>query len=172
MGMGPSRGRRPLVVVSQPNTADPDGWKRLDSAPEDVAQSVRQVFRKQFPHVSLCKDEEIIRKKWNYPDSAIRILATYGSNKGSLLIETDLNDGGCTYVDDPNDPGSAPWFLVTQDGQIRRIGSFMTLLDAGDYDNDGMSELIFQYNRPEDIDGFLLFDAKLHKRAEILWTYH
>jgi hypothetical protein len=48
----------------------------------------------------------------------------------------------------------------------------MSLLDAGDYDDDGRSELIFFLSQPEQTDGFILFDADLRKQASLLWTYH
>ena len=48
----------------------------------------------------------------------------------------------------------------------------MSLLDSGDYDNNGRSELIFLLNEPEDTDGFILFDADLRKQADLFWTYH
>jgi hypothetical protein len=48
----------------------------------------------------------------------------------------------------------------------------MSLLDAGDYDNGGRSEVIFMVNEPEDTDGFVLYDAKLRKKGSLLWSYH
>jgi hypothetical protein len=83
-----------------------------------------------------------------------------------------LNAGECGYVDDPNNADSSPWFFVSADGHARRIGSFMSLLDAGDYDNEGRSEVIFILEQPEDTEGFVLFDADMHKAASLLWTYH
>jgi hypothetical protein len=75
-------------------------------------------------------------------------------------------------VDDPGDPLSEPWFFVSPNGTVRRIGSFMSLLDAGDYDNDGKSELVFFLSQGEDTDGFVLFDASLQKQASLTWHYH
>jgi hypothetical protein len=172
MGMGPTKGRRPLVVVSKPYISDPDGWKRISQPQPKFASLVREAFRRDFPHVSRCKDEVVVQSNWQFPDSALMLSVAYASSKGSYLVETTLDAGDCGYVDDPDDPLSSPWFFITADGKVSRIGSFMTLLDAGDYDNDGRSEIIFMLNQPEDVDGFVLFDANMHKRASLLWTYH
>ena len=172
MGMGPSKARRPLVVVSKPNFTDPDGWKRIARPPDDIATLVVNSFRKEFPHVDRCKDEEIVKRDWQFPDSALSFPAAYMSGKGTFLVEIDLNAGNCGYVDDQNDPLADPWFFVDADRKVRRIGSFLTLLDAGDYDNDGRAELIFLLNQPEDTDGFWLFDADLKKRSTVEWSYH
>lgn len=172
LGTGPTKGRRPLVLVSQPYAADPDGWRRLDQLPLDVGTSVRTAFRNQFPHVFRCKNEAIVQRNWRFPDSALQFRSTYASNKGSYLVEVDLAAGDCGYVDDPNDPLASPWFFVTANGEPRRIGAFMTVLDAGDYDNDGRSEVIFMIEQPEDTEGFVLFDADMQMRASLLWTYH
>jgi hypothetical protein len=169
---GPSRARRPLVVVSKPNFTDPDGWKRIASPPGEVSILLRDSFRRDFSQVVRCKDEKIVKRNWRFPDSALSFPVAYASGNGTFLVETDLDAGNCGYIDDPNDPLSDPWFFVDADGKVKRIGSFLYLLDAGDYDNDGRSELIFGLNQPEDTDGFVLYDADLNKRAELTWAYH
>jgi hypothetical protein len=169
---GPGTARRPLVLVSKPYFSDPDGWKRLAKPTDEVAALVRSAFRREFPHVTRCKDEEVVEKDWKFPDSSLEIVTVYTSNKRSFVAETRLNAGNCGYVDDPNDPLSDPWFFVSEAGVVRRFGSFMTLLDAGDYDNDGRSELVFFLSQPEDTDGFVLFDADLREQARLTWSYH
>jgi hypothetical protein len=172
LAVGPTKGRRPLVVISKPNYSDPDGWKRIQQLPDEITELVRTAFRREFPHVSRCKEEEIVQHNWKFPDSNLSFPVAYASNKNSFLIETNLNAGDCGYVDDPNDPLSDPWFFVSSDGSVLRFGSFMSLIDTGDYDNDGRSELIFMVNQPEDTDGFVLFDADLQKQGSLLWCYH
>jgi hypothetical protein len=169
---GPTKVRRPLVLVSKPYFSDPDGWKPSTKLPDEVAALVRSAFRREFPHVARCKDEEVVEKEWKFPDSSLELVTVYTSNKRSFVAETRLNAGNCGYVDDPNDPLSDPWFFVSEAGVVRRFGSFMTLLDAGDYDNDGRSELVFFLSQPEDTDGFVLFDADLREQARLTWTYH
>jgi hypothetical protein len=161
-----------LVVVSKPYTSDPDGWKRLSQPPEAIASLLREAFRKDFPHANRCKEEKIVQHNWKFPDSALNFPTTYASNKDTFLVESNLSAGDCGYVDDPNDADSSPWFFVTADGHARRIGSFMSLLDAGDYGNEGGSEVIFILEQPEDTEGFVLFDADMRKAASLLWVYH
>jgi hypothetical protein len=172
LATGPTKGRRPLVVVSKPYTSDPDGWKRLSQPPEAIASLLREAFRKDFPHANRCKEEKIVQHNWKFPDSALDFPTTYASNKDTFLVESNLSAGDCGYVDDPNDADSSPWFFVTADGHARRIGSFMSLLDAGDYGNEGRSEVIFILEQPEDTEGFVLFDADMRKAASLLLVYH
>jgi hypothetical protein len=172
MGLGPTKGRRPLVVISKPNCSDPDGWKRSERLPDEIASSVRKEFRREFPNINRCKDEEITVKNWKFPDSALSFPVVYASNKNSFLVRASLDAGDCGYVDDPGDPLSDPWFFVSADGRAKHFGSFLTLIDAGDYDAGGRSELVFMLNQPEDTDGFVLFDADLKEQATLIWTYH
>jgi hypothetical protein len=170
-GLAVKKVRRPLVAISKPNFQDPDGWKRMP-VPQQAAASVIKAFRDDYPHVDRCGDEEIVERHWKFPDSAMSFPIAYGSNKHSFLIKTNLAAGKCGYVDDPNDPTSEPWFLVASDGTARRIGSFLTLLDAGDYDADGKSEVVFFLRRGEDTDGFVLFEPTFQKLVILDWHYH
>jgi len=171
MAYGPGKMRRPLVVVSGPYFSDPDGWKRT-KLPDEILSKVRKAFRRDYPHVNRCKDEEVLEHNWQFPDQALVFAVAYGSNKHSFLAQAELHTGDCGWVDSNDDPQSDPWFFVAEDGTVRRIGSFMTLLDAGDYDNDGKSEVVFFLSQGENTDGFVLFDAAFKKQGSLLWNYH
>jgi hypothetical protein len=162
---------RPLVAVSKPYYQDPDGWKRA-KLPDAVGASVRKAFRREYPHVDRCKDEQIAEKDWKFPDSALALDVAYASKNRAFLVVAALEAGNCGFINDPDDPNSDPWFFVSPDGAVRRIGSFMSLLDAGDYDNDGQSEVVFFLSQPENTDGFVLYDASFLKPVILSWHYH
>jgi hypothetical protein len=170
-GGGQTKVRRPLMVVSKNFVHDPDGWKRA-KLPDEIAVLVRRVFRRDYPHVDRCKDEEIAQQNWKFPDSALSFPIAYSSNKHSFLVEASLDAGNCGYISEPDEPESEPWFFVSSDGIVRRIGSFLTLLDAGDYDNDGRSEVVFVLSQGENTDGFVLFDSTFEKPVTLAWHYH
>jgi hypothetical protein len=76
----PTKVRRPLVAVSKPYFQDPDGWKRAKLSPE-IGLLVRKAFRREYPHVDRCKDEDILERNWKFPDSALALPIAYASNK-------------------------------------------------------------------------------------------
>ena len=167
--LGPLKVHRPLVVVSKPYFKDPDGWKRTQ-LPDEVVRLVRQEFRRQYPHVDRCKDEEIAEHDWKFPDSALVLVATYASNKDSFLVAVSLNAGDCGWggrPDDPLDPWVHQWFSIAADRSVRRIGGFEELVDAGDYDNDGSSELIFFSTRSENTDAYDLVYDNFSKKVDL-----
>lgn len=170
---GLSSVRRPLVVVSKPNYRDPDAWKRTQLR-DEISRLVREAFRKQYAHVDRCKDEQIAEHDWKFPDSAVKLAYAYASNKESFIVAVSLDAGDCGWGGRPEDPTDAfvyQWFFVAADRSVHRIGGFQVLVDAGDYDNDGHSELIFFSTRSENSDAYdLLYDG-FQKRAELVIGY-
>ncbi len=160
---------RPLIAVSQPNYRDPDGWKPAKLS-EAATPAVRRQFRKRFPKVTNClngrPDEE---KPWTYEDSNITVQKVYASKRNwmvaSVLLDTYRCDGP------PDEAFAVQWFVITPQQEVRWLGSSMWLVDAGDYDGDGKSELVFAidaYNR----GGYRLFYDDFRSRAEFEFGYH
>jgi len=161
--------RRPLVLVSKPYYHDPDAWKRTRLR-EETSGLVRDAFRKQYPHVDRCRDEQIAERDWKFPDSALTFPYAYASNKNSFIVAVKLDAGNCGWGGQPENPTDAfvyQWFLVASDRTVRRIGGFEVLLDAADYDNDGRSELIFFSTRSESSDVYDLLYDNFRKTAEL-----
>jgi hypothetical protein len=64
-------------------------------------------------------------------------------------------------------PASRP----STNGPSRYLGADLTLVDAGDYDADGVSELLFWQTKYNE-DGYVLFDSSFDARCEYRWSYH
>ncbi len=161
---------RPLVAISQPNFADPDQWKRSQLSPEQIA-AARQQFRNKFPKASNCKNpEENILRLWKYRDEDIHVTKAYSSKDGSSLIELNLTSYAC---DGPYDGTGfiGQWYVIEPPGVVRFLGTDMWLVDAGDYDNDGKSEVLFSIDGYNE-GGYRLFYQNFNKSAEFVFYYH
>ena len=160
---------RPLVTSSKPFFEDPERWKHA-SLSTDLLRQVRKQFHRRFPKVSNCATpEENIAKVWDYHDSDIRIATAYSSNRGWSIARVQLEPYRCDGPDD--DAFVDQWFVVKPDSTVSFLGSAMWLVDAGDYDNDGRSELIFSiddYNR----GGYRLFYDDFSRSATFEFGYH
>jgi hypothetical protein len=158
-----------LVAVSESNYLDPENWKPTQLAPE-AAAAIRKAFRNRFPAVENCTKQDVEHaKSWPYPDANIKVHKAYTSNRHWLMAEVMLDGYEC---DGPYDePFSSQWFVITPEQQVQFLDSNMWLVDAGDYDNDRKSELVFSidaYNR----GGYKLFYDDFKRKAVFEFSYH
>jgi hypothetical protein len=160
---------RPLVAVSQPNFKDPESWKRTP-APDEIVKLIRQEFRKKFPTVNNCKkitDEE--SAPWQYQDHDIKILKTYSSNRHWFLARVRLSEYRC---DGPDEEAFLDYsFAVSPTNEVTLLGAGLWLVDAGDYDQDGKSELVFAIDR-YDAGGYELYYNDFKAHATFSFGYH
>jgi len=85
------------------------------------------------------------------------------------LIALRLDNHGQVCDGPPEKDDWVHWFLL---GRIPRyLGNQMALIDAGDYDGDGRSELLFWFSG-YDRDGYVLMSEGFVRRASFLWNYH
>jgi hypothetical protein len=172
-----TRVNRPLVLVSKQNFSDPDKWKRFRPS-EDQIKSLKSMFRSRYAKVMNCDEKENpLPNPWQYKDSDIRTDQSYLSKNGNSLVGMFLEGGRCGIN---NEPFTEQLFLIKADQSVVPIFSrsnrsesseslSLTLVDAGDYDKDGQSEVIFflsGYNE----DGYALFYDSF--RQSVQWTFH
>ncbi len=172
--------RHPLVVVSRPNFADPDQWKRA-KPPVQLVGRVRTAFGDTFQHIRRCDASgEPLKSDSKLPASEILVVKAYGSNKGSFVLETQLRDHRCVF----NANGSTfqllegnQWFYVSPSRSIVHLGRDWELVDAGDYDGHGKSEVIFYVAESEndttvDTEGYVLFYDDFRRHTRFTWNNH
>lgn len=160
-GKVPSAGKRPVIANSQPFASDPDSWKPSNS---ELTPTLRAAFRKKFPNASDCEG-----KPSPYRDADIKLKKVYSSNKSFSAVQLTLTGNRCEGP--PDDPFIDQWFAVTSHGETIYLGQGMSLIDAGDYDNDGKSELVFAIDRYNQ-GGYELFYNGFQGHAVFQYSHH
>jgi len=151
---------RNLVVVSRPNYQDPDQWKPY--APEPNA-SVLSLARTALSKLAQKQPGE----PCDCPGTMVRILPKpYRSSHGDILIGVaPVHDACECHL-------SEDWFLI-RSGQAVTVRSIyqgeqsLHLIDAGDYDACGVSQLVFfEEGVGDGPDKFVLFSPRDALSAE------
>ena len=166
---------RPLVSTSTGQVTDPESWKAAQ-VPAAVDAALRQRMRTKFPTVMRCASaEENVPAAWAYTDKDLVVEQGYASATGWRVARVGLNpdDYRC---DGPLDTvGESAFSVLTvaisPDGAMTDLGFDMRLLDAGDYDSDGKSELIFMYSH-YNADGYTLFSNAFAETATFGFSFH
>jgi len=160
---------RPLVVVTSPNYRDPAGWKPADTSPALLDELFPQ-FRTVAGDATRCQSEDAEPSAFEYQQEDLVTVRTYRDRLGRALVALSL-DPGKNKCDGPwESPWSSHWFLVGGESS-QYLGSQLSLVDAGDYDGDGSSEVVF-WHSGYDEDGYALFYDDFRKHVRYYWTYH
>ena len=160
---------RPLVANSQPFFKDPEQWKHSE-LPSEVVALLRRQFRQKFPKVANCANpDDSDPRPWPYHDDDIKIIATYLSLEHWSVARLQLEPYRC---DGPADaPFIDQWYAVSPTHEVKFLDQAMWLVDAGDYDNDGRSELVFSVD-DYDLGGYRLFYDHFEKKVAFEFSYH
>ena len=166
---------RPFIVVANGNFKDPEQWKTFKHT-QKQADYFKSLFRKEYPTVTNCdENEKALPNPWKYENSSIELgKKAYQSNKNFLIIGMKLTGCKCGLF---HGPFIEQKFIISPDGSYEHLllnsnDSFsLTLVDAGDYDSDGKSEVVFfvsGYNE----DGYALFYNFFRNHVNYTWHYH
>jgi hypothetical protein len=156
---------RPLVLVSQPNVRDPDGWKPFH--PEDplLLRQARNAYRgltKRSDQCNAqCTDSLLVVQPKGYRSASGAVLIAVAPG---LKAEDGAQHLACTCPDAEWDH-QPDWFLFAH-GAFKHIAAGLVLMDAGDYDGCGVSEIVFRSEGEGDApDAYVLFcprDGSVH----------
>ncbi len=169
-GYGEATVYRPLVANSQPYFNDPDKWKPFVVTPE-LTHVLQASFRKKFP--KLCHLSEVDHSTLEplpYRNLAVKVVKAYASVSGWMVARLHLEAVDCADTEAGFDIDD-PWFVVDPKKSTEYLDSGMWLVDAGDYDNDGKSELVFSINR-ENQGGYEIYYDDFKKHASFQFNYH
>ncbi len=161
--------QRPLVATSPAAFADPQAWAAAPTLAADVQQIVRTAFRVQFPGVVNCASAAAAPQPRAYADADIEISQTFVSSAGWRLATARLTGYGC---DGPLEGAYAEQtYAISPANEARLLGEGYRFLDAGDYDADGQSEVIFVINQ-YNTGGYALYANDFTQNAVFDFSYH
>lgn len=170
---------RPLVLVSNENFNAPDKWKPFQPSNEQL-KFFKSKFRVEYPKVINCDENEMpLSTPWRYEDTSIMVNDSYIGAKGDILVNMYLDGCKCGISDGPFEN---QLFLIRANKTVDHIvlksnrqqsDKLLSLafIDAGDYDADGETEVIFflsGYNE----DGYAIFYDSFRKNVIWTWGYH
>jgi hypothetical protein len=162
---------RPLIANAVPYFEDPDSWKPAQPTPE-YAKLLRGQFRQKFPRLCrISKQDETKLETLPYRDGDIATVKGYRSRRGWWVVRlhlegaVDCNDVEAGFEIDDS------WFTIDPQHAASYLDSGMWLVDAGDFDNDGKSELVFSIDR-DNRGGYVLYYDDFRKHATFEYGYH
>jgi len=160
-GKVPRLGNRPLVLASQGDVRDPEQWRRAKLDDPDLRRG-RAHFRTQV------KTEDA---SLGFEDRDVQPVKAYRSKAGKVLFALAIRGRKSPADEVPSAAWSLHWFVADNADSIRFLGSELDLIDAGDYDRDGRSEVIFvkaSYNA----NGYILFFDNFRQSAQFVGSDH
>ena len=153
---------RPLALSSTGLCGDPGRWRERP-VPDALRPGMAKQLDAAVSEVRSCESEEG-PYPCNFGKLTYEIRVGYESVEGEWLVEADgVSDGRrrARFL-----------FFFPPSGHPRVLGLDMTVLDAGDYDGDGRSELLVKFAR-YDHDGYtLFFGPDFEGSASFGWMYH
>jgi hypothetical protein len=106
-----------------------------------------------------------------YRDEDVLPVKVYRSKKEWVIVQLHLSEAiDCSDleagfgIDDP-------WFVSNPQKSIQYLDAGLWLVDAGDYDNDGRSELLFSIGR-DNRGGYTIFYDDFKKHVSFEYSYH
>jgi hypothetical protein len=159
---------RPLIATSPGAFADPEAWMEWPLT-EEAEQAVRAAFRAQFASVANCASATTSPQPRTYADADIEINQAHASPAGWRIATARLLGYAC---DGPVEGAYAEQtFAISPTNEARLLGEGYRFLDAGDYDADGQSEVIFAINQ-YNTGGYALYANDFAQSAVFDFSYH
>lgn len=159
---------RPLVATSPGVFADPQAWASAP-ATADAQLALRQGFVAQFTGVTNCANATTPPQPRAYTEADIEISRTFASSAGWRIATARLLGYAC---DGPLEGAYAEQtFAISPTNDVRLLGEGYRFLDAGDFDNDGQSEVIFVINQ-YNVGGYAIFANDFGQHAVFDFSYH
>ena len=163
-----SPGARPLVLLSGGTAADPAGWKPFRPATAFRDTLLRSFIRAVGGSAPTCgKNGKVISFRVTAADMIVE--RAYRNAAGERIVSVHLPSAKNTCDGVPSEEWLTHSFVMGTSTVY--LGPGFELVDAGDYDGDGRSEVLFWSSHHHE-DGYTLFYDDFQHRVDYHWSYH
>jgi hypothetical protein len=165
---------RPLVATDRARFTDPQRWKPDAPDPQSRARALADL-RARLPKVETCDKAGGVLPRRAYKDDEVRTVQSYRSKDKVRIVSlviTPMRNSFCEYGDEEVPDTLVHTFVIEPSGRTVFLGTAMTLVDAGDFDGDGQSELIFWRREGDNHEGYVLVADRFRTRIDFGWSYH
>ena len=161
----------PLVLQSGAKASDPENWEPFtpDTSYRTKLYTPVKLVIGRFRAMT-CPKSGGPYYPLEYGPEDLVIYKGYRSSGGRELISIGLNRDLIRCELPTLAEWTGNWFLL-EDDSIEHLGNQMELVDAGDYDEDGQSDLLFWTSRYNQ-DGYVLVYNRLRQKVEYVWDYY
>lgn len=159
--------QRPLVLSTSNQFDDPQSWKPYRPTVDELSMC-RRVFRIAAGKFHFGNDDK--KPTSNYPDKSIKLDKAYRANTGDRILQLYI-DYDLFKDDGPISEQTEYWIRIDDKDRATVLKAQGQLLDAGDYDGNGKSEIVFAFSGYNE-DGYFLIADHFLKTVSNLWSYH
>jgi hypothetical protein len=147
---------KPILLLSSLNSSckDSEKWRRAGS--ETVKKNISVMTSELRKSFAAANPGTV---QYEFDDKNVKVVQSWVSPKNGLFVSLKTV---------PKSP-DVETFQVSRTGEVTYSGRNMIFIDAGDFDGDGVTELLFRrHGNKKDV--YLLF-TKGSKVAESIWDY-
>lgn len=161
---------RPIVLVSKENYRDPQAWKPFKPK-RNILNILLPKIEETISDVVMIDPDTYKKTPFQYQAKDLTLFKSYKSLNNAKIIQVgfDIKNIDCGGEVDPECPSQ--WFYIDKDNNTIYLGVKLEVVDAGDYDNDGNSEVIFWHSGYNE-DGYIMYYNNFENSATFSWKYH
>jgi hypothetical protein len=163
---------RPIVLNSVDGCGDPEHWRPREDL-RGLWPQVETTLREVVKNIYDC-DSKGKHIPFELRASDLIVEEGYVSDLGAILASVSVRRPPgllerCELLSGPE--WKSHTMAIMPDGKVAYVGAGLRFIDVGDYDGDGLSELVFQSNE-YNLDGYLLAYDSFRRFATFRWSYH
>lgn len=146
--------------------SDPERWHREQPSPELRTHLIEHA--RSTVTTEVCQGDT--HRWWQPKSSDVEVIKVYAAKTGERLAMVRVRAPETECEDPKSQTGAVRLVRIDAGGKTSTLGSGI-VVDAGDYDGDGKSEVVVKYGGYNE-DGYRMFYDGFSREVALGWSYH